>query len=352
MTKALYLQTLPGATIKRIEEILQSNGGKSHRVEYSQRTGTRIHHKTVSRKTSDDRAAGIKRSFAELWQLGFRMQDPTHLKQKHVDTLVKSWVEAGHSAAYIQTRASQLRVFCQWIGKPDLVRATDKICPESTAAVSRRQVASRSRSWKDYKVSSADLIQRAAALDTRFATMLELQAAFGLRVKESIEIHPAKVIGVEADTITIWEGTKGGRQRYVKADTPAQKAVLKNALVVSGSHPSGRLRWPGLTWRQAQNRFYHYCRQLGIRKSELGVTAHGLRHEYAQIQYRGLTGKVTPVEGGSASEINPALHRAASMAVSQLMGHARLGVTTAYYGSYGHQLRAPTRYTFSFQKGE
>ena len=130
----------------------------------------------------------------------------------------------------------------------------------------------------------------------------------------------------------------------------SQRAALEEAIQLCLKHSAGRMRWPNLTWRQAQSRFYRLAAKLGIRHSELGITAHGLRHEFAQDGYTERTGQPTPVEGGTPSLIDRELHRAASLDVSKLLGHSRLSVTTSYYGSYGHQLRSPVRCTFSFQK--
>ena len=95
-----------------------------------------------------------------------------------------------------------------------------------------------------------------------------------------------------------------------------------------------------MTWRQTQNHFYYLLRsRLKISRKDAGVTAHGLRHGFAQWKYRQLTGLPTPVEGGALGMIARDTHQVANISVSRALGHSRTAVTAMYYGSYGHALR-------------
>jgi integrase len=79
--------------------------------------------------------------------------------------------------------------------------------------------------------------------------------------------------------------------------------------------------------------------RLGVCDKNMGVTAHGLRHGFAQRKYRQETGLLTPVEGGALNRIDRNTHKNAALTVSSALGHGRPHVTCAYYGSYGHALR-------------
>jgi integrase len=344
MPTALHEQVLPDTMRAAIQKVLVANNKRCHRTFFSTRTGRRFESKSVSKRTQESRAAMILLSYAELWKLGYRLQDPSHLRERHIEALVTHWLAKEQSPAYIQTRCSALRVFAGWIGKAGLVKPTLVLCPNGEVA--RERAAKFSKSWSDNGVQSAELIAKARALDQRFGIQLRLIDEFGLRVKEAIEMHPARVVTHDRKQIIVWEGTKGGRQRVIPIVRQSQRDAIEEALAFTGHSPDGRMRWPDRSWRQAQNHFYKLARKIGLTRADLGVTAHGLRHEFAQDAYQDITGRKTPVQGGDPKAIDPGLHRAASLEVSQLLGHSRISVTTSYYGTYGHQLRMPIRYSF------
>ena len=71
----------------------------------------------------------------------------------------------------------------------------------------------------------------------------------------------------------------------------------------------------------------------GITQAQFGITAHGLRHEYAQGRYRACSGVEAPVRGGPV--IESARDTAARLTVAQELGHARKQISGAYLGSSG-----------------
>lgn len=79
--------------------------------------------------------------------------------------------------------------------------------------------------------------------------------------------------------------------------------------------------------------------KLGLTKEGLGVTAHGLRHQYAQNRYVKLVGVITPIQGGDPALIDRDTHIHACYDVMQHLGHSRVDVAASYYGSHGHKLR-------------
>ena len=191
----------------------------------------------------------------------------------------------------------------------------------------------------------------AKSIDERLGVILAMQHFFVLRVKESIELRPALALVEDGQAIEVYLGTKGGRVRRVEIETDDQRDVFDWARRVAAEGNTKRLRWTDCTWKQAQNRFYNLVRKrLGITGKLKGITAHGLRHGYAQRRYRQQTGLPTPVEGGALGQIDRATHEAASFVVTRELGHGRKDVVTSYYGSYGHQLRVPpiTKMTVNF----
>ncbi len=301
-----------------------------------------------SRKTEDERRATLMLCVAQLWMLGFRIRKLESLCSKHIEALMVYWHETQLSPSMLHTRLSMLRVLCAWMGKQNVVKDITDYLPE--AAVRRTTVATKSRAWEAKQVNPLEMIELAKKVDERFAVMLALQHHFGLRVKESVELRPANAVVEGGSMIELHEGTKGGRVRRVPVDSPEKAEVIAWARRVAAQGSNKRLRWPDCTWRQAQRRFYHYAAyRLGISTNKLGVTAHGLRHGYAQRDYRRQTGLPTPIEGGALGRIDRETHQMASLTTSRALGHGRIDVTTGYYGSYGHALRVyPANVTYKF----
>ena len=82
--------------------------------------------------------------------------------------------------------------------------------------------------------------------------------------------------------------------------------------------------------------------KLNLTLKGLGVTAHGLRHEYGHGRYEVETGFPPPIKGGALGKIDRETHAMATITVATELGHGRPDVGPSYYGSYGHQLRNAT----------
>jgi integrase len=124
------------------------------------------------------------------------------------------------------------------------------------------------------------------------------------------------------------QGTKGGRPRDVPIESDAQRELLvrARALVPPGAH----LGRPGKTLRANTAHYYRVLREVGITRAQRGVTAHGLRHEYANDRYETLTGQPSPVRGGHAEDRE--VDRWGRLAVSRYLGHNRPQVSSCYLG--------------------
>ena len=294
--------------------------------------------KQASTKTQRERRQIILLAFSQLWMLGYKIQQPESLGGKHIERLAKYWQQSGLAARTLHARMSALRVFTRWIKKDGLVKSNETYFP--LEAIARSGVATTNKGWLSTGINPLAIIEKARLIDERLALYLALMYFFGLRVKEAIEFRPLHSLIENGKAIEIHEGTKGGRLRHVPINTPEQLAVLQWACALAKKSPSGRLRWPDMTWRQAQNHFYYLLRgRLKISRKIVGVTAHGLRHGYAQTKYRQLTGLPTPIEGGALGKIDRDTHQVANISVSRALGHSRTAVTSMYYGSYRHALR-------------
>lgn len=329
-TYSLAEQVLPKRMQKDLARIIDANN--QHRAVKG--TGKGV----VSRATRDQRAEVIRLSFAQLWQAGYRMQAPKSFGDKHIKFLVDKWDKEDLANKTLHTRISILNTFCGWIGKPGLVKRPADYLSEERAK--RTHIAQEDKSWEGKGLDVEKEIEKAKTIDERFAAYLSLQHHLGLRVMESLEFRPEVSLQDDGKTLEIFEGTKGGRRRTVIIETVEQREAFEAALHLARKNRSGRMRWPGLTYKQARRKFYDLVeRKLGISRKEVGATPHGLRHGFSHRHYERRTGFPTPIEGGALGKIDPEEHRKATLSVSKVMGHVRPSVSASYCGSYGHQLR-------------
>ena len=110
--------------------------------------------------------------------------------------------------------------------------------------------------------------------------------------------------------------------------TDAQRELL--ARVSSAVAPGMYVGHPGMTAQQAQARFYYVIRKCGISKKDLGVVAHGLRHQRVNDAFEVDAGGPSPVRGAHARGDND---ETARRRAARLLGHNRLQVTSCYLGS-------------------
>ena len=80
--------------------------------------------------------------------------------------------------------------------------------------------------------------------------------------------------------------------------------------------------------------YYKVLQRAGITKSALGITSHGLRHEYVHRTYEALTGaKVLKGEDGKVRYENypsPAKDLEARRMIASWLGHERVDITYVY----------------------
>ena len=303
-----------------------------------------------SRKTKDERLSFYPLMVAQLWEMGFRIRRLDRLQQKHVAALMKKWADDDIVAGTLHTRLSMMKFVCDRLDKKNVVQHLSTYLPKERTR--RCTVSTESKAWEENGVNPLEIIDLARTIDERLAVILALQHFFGLRVKESIELRPGSCIVEGGTMIELHEGTKGGRPRQVAIKTDDQQDVLEWARLVASKGVSKRLRWTDCTWKQAQRRFYHLIGyRLGITRALAGISAHCLRHGYAQRRYRQVSGFPSPVQGGALGKIDRQTHEDACNTVTRELGHGRRNVTPTYYGSYGHALRAPavTSMTMSFK---
>lgn len=318
---------LPQALYDELIELIKAHGREANRT-----------NKIVSHETGDVRREMLLLSFRELHGLGYRLQSATSLQQRHVKALVQSWEESGLSASSIANRLSVLRALCKWIGKKGMIqKSTDFV--QKPESVTRTQATTEDKSWTAKGIEIDRLIGMIETYDWRVGLQARLMRAFGLRKREAVMFRPLKAdMGF---AIRVRDGTKGGRERVVPVETPAQRELLdlaKSKVTTVNEHIGN----PNYTLEQAIRRVNYCFERYGITKRDLGVTAHGLRHEHLNELYERVTGTPSPVRSGSLThDLDKLTHDIARARVSQEAGHSRLGISDAYIGARPADTRTP-----------
>jgi len=273
----------------------------------------------------------LEKGFVELRKLGYKLPDVSGFKERHMTALGHAWEAQKLSSATLQNRISVFRVFAEWIGKRGMIR--DAIYyVKNTESVARQLAAKTDKTWAAQQKSLAEKLEELRKKDPYVAMQLELQRAFGLRMKEAALLRPNPADKV--DYLAIAWGTKGGRDRVVRIETDYQKDALvrAKALLLVGDGPMIPANYSFKQWR---NHYYYVCRKCGISRKE-GITSHGLRHERLNEIYTQITGKRSPIKGGgvnkqSVEEVN--LDKVARQEVAEVAGHSRSSIANAYLGS-------------------
>lgn len=282
--------------------------------------------KRASNLTIQQRGDRLFLCFEQLYELGYRLEDPRHLGERHVQALVDDWVSRKHSAATIQTKLSHLRMFAMWIGKPGLVRRAAEYVSDP-AVVKRVYAAQTDASWSSRNIDPEQVIPYLQQFDRYVADQQLAQLRFGLRVKEAVMFRPWRADA--GDVLLVEDGTKGGRPRVVPLASQKQRDAL-NYLKTQVRTRNGSLADPSLSLKQAMTRYYVVMRAAGITRKGLGITSHGLRKEFANKTYFDLTGVQSPVQGGPP--IERVVDREARLRLVEHLGHSRESIGTAYLG--------------------
>ncbi len=286
--------------------------------------------KIVSHESSANRRDLLVLAMRELRGLGFTLESPYNLQQRHVRALAKYWEERGLSSSTIANRMSALRALSIWIGKEGMIqKAADFVSDPSV--VQRKQASTEDKSWTATGIDIPALIGMIEQYDPRVGLQLRLMKAFGLRRKEAVMFRPLKAdMGL---AIRVRDGTKGGRERVVLVETLEQREILDFAKSkVKGVNE--HIGHPDHNLEQAIRRFNYVLERFGVTKNGLGITSHGLRHQHLNDLYERIAGVASPVRSGSlTADIDQLTHDIARARVSQDAGHARLAISNAYIGA-------------------
>jgi len=299
----------------------------------------RVNGEVASDRTMDSCGQVLRTCFRNLVKLGYKIQEPENLTEKHIAKLCEHWYGTGISKSTMQERLSRLRVFVGWIEKPWKVKSLRHYLPNvdpKELVVSR--IAKASKSWTELGIDVAAKIKEADSFDWRFGLMLRLELAFGLRRVEVVQLKPWK--SDKGDKLAIYEA-KNGRPRDIYIDTEEQRVVLDQvkAKIAKGAH----LGWPTNTRGQPGSLQYSIGRynksmaKIGITREESSATGHGLRAQFAENAAL-IAHLIPPTLGGTGGQMPRDDLNVALAQVSELLGHSRVCVTGSYYGSFGRDV--------------
>lgn len=292
-----------------------------------------IRNKKISNATFRKRSGVIYLSFKQIRDMGFKLQSIRNIKPKHLIALFEKWDEEELSTSTLQQRHSILGVFLVWIDKSGMLPPLKELLSDPSRA-RRNYIAIEDRSWLAKNIDVDEKIREIALIDPRVAVQVELQIQFGLRVREAIMFKPNGCITMDGSSILLKQGTKGGRPRTIPVETERQRETLARAQALVGQADS-HISDPTKTLTQNMRRFRYVMERVGVRKGDLGITPHGLRHQYANDRYEALSGgKKTPVRGGERGDLLPSEEATIRLQIAEELGHSRIQITTAYCGAH------------------
>ena len=128
--------------------------------------------------------------------------------------------------------------------------------------------------------------------------------------------------------------------------SPAAATVTATATVAARAGAPAPQKNPKSLWGDLL-RYQRHCKRLGFTKNELGFTGHGFRHSFAHQELEA-NGFIAAIKGRSIAVIGT-IDKATGQAValkdkdrllvaraltSRQLGHSRVSITGAYYGSH------------------
>ena len=267
--------------------------------------------------TQASRASHLHIMARELSEMGYRHLSPRNLRRKHVDALVKRWLEARLAIVTIKSRVSTMRWLARSTGRPNVI-------PRTNAELGIPDRSNAGRPSKAFTLTAAQL-ERVPSPYVRVS--LELEQEFGLRREEATKIRPHEADqGNRLVLKASW--CKGGRAREIPIRTDKQRDLLERAKALAETTPERSLI-PEKTYRKHIKVYERQTYKAGIR------APHGLRHAYAQARYKELTKWECPAVGGWSSKDlktkeDVDLDKRARAIITKEMGHGRPQITSLY----------------------
>lgn len=299
----------------------------------------RVNGDIASHSTTASMGQALHTCFNDLYDLGYKLQDPANLSDKHITALCRHWHAESRAISTIQSRLSILRISAGWMGRAGMVKSLPHYLPDvDKKTLKVRKVATISKSWTEHGINVAEKIREADEIDPVFGRMLRMCLAFGLRRMEVVQLKPYKS---DLNNMLRVYDAKNGRQRNVDITTPEQRQVFdfikKN---MKGKSTTEHIGWKTTVRGKVASLAYSIGRynkcmaKIGITREDAGVTGHGLRAQYAENAAL-IAHMIPPTLGGTGGQMSKESLIIKREQISELLGHVRPSITGAYYGSFG-----------------
>lgn len=290
--------------------------------------------RTASFGTQDARARTYYQAFNQLYkECGCKIAHVDKFRTKHMRMLVNLWFKQEKSIGTINNRISHFRTLCRWIGKNGMLNKLEDFV-DDPRMLKRTIVANEDKGWLAKGIDPRRKIDEVFSVDPRVGYQIELQWAFGFRAKEAWLFRPR--VDDKGTYLEVVKGPKGGRPRVVPVETEHQRQLIIEAAAVANLM-NGSLIPRDKTLKQWKKYFYRVLRSCGIgRAAGLNITAHGLRHEYANYVYQMETGAESMIRaialGHNIVQLDRETERKGRMEVAHRLGHSREYIAGSYVG--------------------
>jgi site-specific recombinase XerD len=273
-----------------------------------------------------------------------RLRNINEFGEEHLLALLSWFAREKTKRSTIHNTLSILRKFMTLLGRRHLVPASDELAllvvehDISMGFGGRSYAAYICLAWSA-SVDVDRVLQEIQKKDKHAHLLCLLCLLFGLRLSEVLRLRPAE--SDQGDRLWISRGSKGGRQRWIPLSKDLeqrakQRAVLEMAKAACGGDVGNHLGFGDRTLEQAQKYFESVLTQCGVGKRRLGISLHGLRHEYAVRRFAELSGLPAPVLRQAplaAYAARMSLVRGARAQLAAELGHGRPSVVSKYIGS-------------------
>ncbi len=297
-------------------------------------THTRQSLRNVSERTVAWRRGILHEMVNHIYDAGYKPERVQNLRTKHLDAVFEAWKRNDNQHNTIQTKLSVIRFLAEILDRPDLIRHINCFAEEESREYRKAVIETgkprENKAWMSSTEAVVNVLNRIIAKDSLVALQLALQHAFGLRVREAFRLRPAESYQAGC-RLELTRGTKGGRPRTVPVETEEQRKLLEHALEVAKLNGGSMMPrdFSEISWR---HHYYSVLRNCGFTQRDLGITSHGLRHDYAQKLYQKVSGQDAPVISGT-TYVDGEVGRAdlvARLEVAEALGHGRYDITRHY----------------------
>lgn len=317
------------------------------------KAGAKDAKRQCSNRTVALRREVLVATFKELARRVRGLRALSQFSPRYIPEIIAIWSEVKQDGRPRQTPSTQVANFSvlRWFWGVHGIK-TEPIShyvedPLLRTQYRRESVASTDKSWSGNGIDVDEVIALAAAEDPVLERLLIMAKEFGLRANEGLSMNPNESDG--GDHLRVLHGAKGGRRRVVRFEPFGDDSLRRALEELQAKNPAGVKGWEGLSLDQARKRLYYLLRKIGVTRKAMGVTLHGLRAQFAIDKFEQLSGSTAPVRGGAG--INYRHLDDVRLKISQAMGHNRIRVTSAYYGSFDKMAKvARARFLGAWEK--